>query len=77
MSGIQRAALVLTIIGAVNWGLIGFFQFDLVAAIFGGQNAALSRIIYGLVGIAGLINIGLLFKPAAELGRTGPKPEVR
>ncbi|KZZ83360.1 MULTISPECIES: DUF378 domain-containing protein [Bacillaceae] len=77
MSGIQRAALVLTIIGAVNWGLIGFFQFDLVAAIFGGQNAALSRIIYGLVGIAGLINIGLLFKPAAELGRTEPKPDMR
>ncbi|MFS0780366.1 DUF378 domain-containing protein [Bacillus sp. 1P06AnD] len=63
MSGIQRTALVLTIIGAINWGLIGFFQFDLVAAIFGGQSSALSRIIYGLVGIAGLVNLGLLFKP--------------
>ncbi|CAN7232744.1 DUF378 domain-containing protein [Rossellomorea sp. LjRoot5] len=69
MSGIQRIALVLTIIGAINWGLIGFFQFDLVAAIFGGQDAALSRIVYGLVGIAGLINLGLLFKPTEELER--------
>ncbi|MBM7704642.1 MULTISPECIES: DUF378 domain-containing protein [Bacillaceae] len=73
MSGIQRIALVLTIIGAINWGLIGFFQFDLVAAIFGGQASALSRIIYGLVGIAGLINLGLLFKPSAEVERTEPK----
>lgn len=69
MSSIQRIALVLTIIGAINWGLIGFFQFDLVAAIFGGQNAALSRIVYGLVGIAGLINLGLLFKPNEEYAR--------
>lgn len=74
MSGIQRTALVLTIIGAINWGLIGFFQFDLVAAIFGGQNAALSRIIYGLVGIAGLVNLGLLFKPSEEVER---EPEAR
>lgn len=62
MSTIQRIALILTIIGAINWGLIGFFGFNLVAAIFG-DNSALSRIIYGLVGIAGLINLGLLFKP--------------
>ncbi|XJZ26780.1 DUF378 domain-containing protein [Bacillota bacterium Lsc_1132] len=74
MSGIQRTALVLTIIGAINWGLIGFFQFDLVAAIFGGSISALSRIIYGLVGIAGLVNLGLLFKPNEELERD---PEVR
>ena len=59
MSTLQKVALVLTIIGAINWGLIGFFQFDLVAAIFGGQSAALSRIIYGIVGVAGLI----LFAP--------------
>jgi uncharacterized protein len=62
LSTIQRIALILTIIGAINWGLIGFFGFNLVAAIFG-DNSALSRIIYGLVGIAGLINLGLLFKP--------------
>ncbi|PLR79384.1 DUF378 domain-containing protein [Bacillus sp. V3-13] len=69
MSTIQRIALVLTIIGAINWGLVGFFQFDLVAAIFGGQDSALSRIIYGLVGIAGLINLGLLFAPSEEAER--------
>ncbi|MFY4775441.1 DUF378 domain-containing protein [Metabacillus sp. RGM 3146] len=77
MSALQRIALVLTIIGAINWGLIGFFRFDLIAAIFGGQAAPLSRIIYGLVGIAGLINLAILFKPAEELGRTEPKPETR
>lgn len=62
MSGIQRIALLLVIIGALNWGLIGFFQFDLVASIFGGQDSILSRIIYALVGISGLINLGLLFR---------------
>lgn len=78
MSVIQRICLVLTIIGAINWGLIGFFQFDLVATIFGGQGSALSRIIYGLVGIAGLINLGLLFKPNEETSREeATNPEVR
>ena len=61
MAIIQRIALFLTIIGAINWGLIGFFEFDLVAYLFGGQTAIISRVIYGLVGIAGLINIALLF----------------
>ncbi len=65
MSTIQRIALLLTIIGAINWGLIGFFQFNLVASIFG-TDTMLSRIIYCLVGIAGLINIGLLFKPSEQ-----------
>jgi uncharacterized protein len=74
LSTIQRIALVLTIIGAINWGLIGFFQFDLVASIFGGQSSSLSRIIYGLVGIAGLVNLGLLFKPNEEYER---EPDVR
>ena len=55
-------ALILTIIGALNWGLIGLFRFDLVAWIFGGQTALLSRIIYGLVGLAGLWCITLLFR---------------
>ncbi len=53
-------AMILVIIGAINWGLIGFFQFDLVAAIFGGQNAVVSRIIYALVGLAGLWSIILV-----------------
>ena len=74
MSGIQRTALFLTIIGAINWGLIGFFQFDLVASLFGGQGSIISRIIYSLVGISGLINLGLLFKPSQEVVR---EPEPR
>ena len=61
METLQKSALVLTIIGAINWGLIGIFEFDLVAAIFGDMSA-FSRIIYTLVGITGLINIGILFK---------------
>ena len=55
-------ALILTIIGDINWGLIGIFQFDLVAWIFGGQDAILSRIIYTLVGIAALWCISLFFR---------------
>jgi uncharacterized protein len=74
MSTIQRIALFLTIIGAINWGLIGFFQFDLVASLFGGQNSMLARVIYSLVGIAGLINLGLLFKPNEQYAR---EPEAR
>ncbi len=58
----DRLALLLVIIGAVNWGLIGLFQFDLVASLFGGQASLLSRIIYSLVGIAGLYCITLLFR---------------
>lgn len=60
MQTLQKVALVITIIGAVNWGLIGLFNFNLVDAIFG-TASILSRIIYTLVGITGLINIGLLF----------------
>lgn len=59
-------ALGLTIIGAINWGLIGLFQFDLVAWIFGGQDAIISRIIYGLVGLAGLWCITILFRRCKE-----------
>lgn len=58
----DKIALLLLIIGAVNWGLIGIFQFDLVASIFGGQAAVVSRIIYTLVGAAGLWCISLLFR---------------
>ncbi len=57
----DKFALVLVIIGALNWGLISLFQFDLVASIFGGQTAIFSRIVYGLVGLAGLYCITLLF----------------
>jgi uncharacterized protein len=61
METLQRTALFITIVGALNWGLIGLFDFDLVAALFGGADAVISRIVYSLVGLAGLINIGLLF----------------
>ena len=55
-------ALILSIIGSINWGLVGIFKFDLVAWIFGGQDALISRIIYTLVGLAGLWCISLLFR---------------
>ena len=59
---IDKIALILVIIGALNWGSIGLFGLDLVALIFGGQMALISRIIYTLVGIAGLWTLTLLFR---------------
>ena len=59
METLQKVALVFTIIGAIVWGLIGLFDFNLVEFIFG-DNSILSRIIYTIVGVCGLINIGLL-----------------
>jgi uncharacterized membrane protein YuzA (DUF378 family) len=53
-------SLILSIIGCLNWGLIGLFQFDLVAWLFGSQSALLSRIVYTLVGLSGIWNITLL-----------------
>ncbi len=55
-------ALILSIIGSINWGLVGIFQFDLVAWLCGGQSAILSRIIYTVIGLAGLWCISLLFR---------------
>ena len=66
MKILQKIALVFTIIGAVNWGLIGILNFNLVDTIFG-VNSIISRIIYTIVGVAGLINIGLLVAPLKEL----------
>ena len=60
METLQKICLVVTIIGAVNWGLIGLLDFDLVAFLFG-EMSWLSRIVYTLVGITGLVNIGILF----------------
>ncbi|MBR3076954.1 MAG: DUF378 domain-containing protein [Oscillospiraceae bacterium] len=59
-------ALLLSIIGGLNWGLIALFQFDLVAWIGGGQDALLSRIIYGVVALAGIWCISLLFRNRRE-----------
>lgn len=58
----DRICLILAIIGGLNWGSIGLFQFDLVAWIFGGQGAILSRIVYTLVALAGIWCISLLFR---------------
>ncbi|WP_293010360.1 MULTISPECIES: DUF378 domain-containing protein [unclassified Oscillibacter] len=63
---IDKIALVLAIIGALNWGGVGLFGFDTVAFLCGGQMAALSRIIYALVGLAGLWCITLLFQRGEE-----------
>lgn len=65
MKIINRIALILAIIGGINWGLIGLFQFDLVAWICGGQSAIFSRIIYSLVGLAAIWCISLLFNNRA------------
>ena len=59
MEMVQKILLVITIIGAINWGLIGILDFDLVAMIFG-SSTMFTRVIYTLVGIAGLVNIGIL-----------------
>ncbi len=60
METIQKIALIFTIIGAINWGLIGFFDFNLVASLFKDANV-IERIIYAIVGVCGIINIMLLF----------------
>ena len=60
METVQKTCLIFTIIGAINWGLVGFFDFNLVTALFQ-ETSAIVKIIYGIVGICGLINLGLLF----------------
>lgn len=62
----DRIALLLVIAGALNWLLVGLLQFDLVAAVFGGPNSFASRIVYTVVGLAGLWCVSLLFR---ERGR--------
>lgn len=59
---LDKLALILVIIGAINWGLVGLFQFDLVAFMFGGTGAILSRVVYTLVALGGLWSISLLFR---------------
>lgn len=67
MNVLDRIALALTIIGGVNWGLVGIFKFDLVAWLCGGQTSVIARIVYVLVGIAALWCIGQLFKNDSEI----------
>ena len=64
----DKIALILSIIGGLNWGLIGLFQFDLVAFLLGGSDSLLSRIVYGLVGLSALWCISLLFRQRVPEG---------
>ena len=59
---LDRIALLLVVVGALNWGIIGLFGLDLVAFVFGGQMAVISRVIYALVGLGGLWCVSLLFR---------------
>ncbi len=63
---LDRTSLILVIIGALNWGSVGLFKFDFVGWLFGGQAATLSRIVFTLVGLAGLWCISLLFRDRNE-----------
>lgn len=64
---VDRIALALAIIGGLNWGLIGLFRLDLVAFLFGGQTALLSRIVYTLVGLAAIWCISLMFRNEPDI----------
>lgn len=59
---LDKICLALSIIGSINWGLVGLFQFDLVAWLFGGSDAILSRVIYTVIALAGIWCISLLFR---------------
>ena len=65
---VDKIALLLAIVGALNWGGIGLFGFDTVAFLFGGQMSVFSRVIYAQVGLAGLWCITLLFRSGEETG---------
>ncbi|MEG1778992.1 MAG: DUF378 domain-containing protein [Oscillospiraceae bacterium] len=65
---LDKISLILVIIGALNWGCIGLFQLDIVAWIFGGQGAIISRIVYTLVALGGIWAISLLFREPTENG---------
>ena len=69
---VDKIALILVIVGALNWGGVGLFGFDTVAFLFGGQAAVLSRIVYALVGLAGLWCVTLLFRDTED--NTGHAP---
>jgi hypothetical protein len=66
----DKIALLLLIIGGVNWGLVGIFRFDLVAWLFGGSATLLSRIVYIIISISAVWCISLLFRSRNELGHT-------
>ena len=66
---IDKICLILAIVGTLNWGSIGLFQFDIVAWIFGGQDAIFSRIIYTIIALAGIRCISLFFKDTGVTAR--------
>jgi uncharacterized membrane protein YuzA (DUF378 family) len=72
MKAINILTLLLIIVGGINWGLVGLFQFDLVAAIFGGEDAALARIVYILVGVSALWQL----YPLVRATQSGERPIV-
>lgn len=65
---LDKIALIFVIIGALNWGLVGLFQFDAVAFLFGGAGAILSRVVYTLVALAGIWSISMLFSDRERAG---------
>lgn len=69
MRGLNIICLILTIIGAINWGFVGLFDFDLVSSIFGGATTTMSKVIYTLIALAGIVNLGLLFEMINETDR--------
>ncbi|MFD1205463.1 MULTISPECIES: DUF378 domain-containing protein [Sporosarcina] len=69
MNNLQKVALAITIIGALNWGVIGLFNFDVVAQLTGGNVNSVSRFIYIIVGIAGIVSLWLLFNPEPKRER--------
>ena len=72
MNILQKTALIFTLVGALNWGLIGLFSLDLVAFLFG-EMTLLTRIVYTLVGICGVVNIVLLFVDLDEPAVMAPR----
>lgn len=70
MKTLNFVTLALLVVGGLNWALVGAFQFDLVAALFGGQDAPLARIVYVVVGLSALWQIGALMRPDARRALT-------
>lgn len=68
---IDKIALVLAIVGGLNWGSIGIFGFDLVAFLFGGADSAISRVVYTLVGLSAVWCISLLFRESDTVSNNG------
>ena len=71
----DRLSLLLVIVGAVNWGLVGLFQFDLIAFLFGGQASLISRVLYTIVGAAGVWSISMLFAPRENRMSSEPRAD--